>query len=206
MVFGAAVHAVLEQVHALDDDWEPWAETAVRAAGLGRRAKQRISRAVSGYLASDVARELFSARRVMREAPIAVRVAGTVLAGAMDAIGWTEDRALIVDYKSGTGPLTPEQAKERYRLQSECYSLAAFAAGAREVRVVFFELERPWSTSYEYGRGERERIETNVSAIIERMVEVGYPPCPVYDGEQCETCPGLGGMCAVTRPTGDVAE
>lgn len=206
LVFGAAVHAVLEQVHALDDDWEPWAETAVRAAGLGRRAKQRISRAVSGYLASDVARELFSARRVMREAPIAVRVAGTVLAGAMDAIGWTEDRALIVDYKSGTGPLTPEQAKERYRLQSECYSLAAFAAGAREVRVVFFELERPWSTSYEYGRGERERIETNVSAIIERMVEVGYPPCPVYDGEQCETCPGLGGMCAVTRPTGDVAE
>lgn len=205
LAFGSAAHAVLERARPLEDDWEPWIETVSRAAGLDRRLRERLTQAVSSYLTSDVARELFSADRVMREAPIAVPVAGTVLAGAIDAIGWTADRALIVDYKSGTGPLTPAEALERYRLQGECYSLAAFAAGATAVRIVFFELERPWSTSYEYRRTERERIESSVSSIIERMAEVGYPARASYEREQCETCPGLGGMCAVTRPTDGAA-
>jgi len=205
LIFGSAAHAVLERVRSSEDDWELWVDTAARAAGLDRRMKQRLTHAIASYLASDVARELLAADQVMREAPIAVPVAGTVLAGAIDAIGWVGDRALIIDYKSGTGPLTPEQAAERYRLQGECYSLAAFAAGAKAVRVVFFELERPWSTSYEYGPAQRERIESSVSAIIGRMTAVGYPSRAAYESEQCETCPGLGGMCGVTRLTGDVA-
>ncbi len=205
LIFGSAAHAVLERMRSPEDDPEPSVEMAARAAGLDRRLHDRLTQAVAGYLASDVARELFSAGRVTREAPITVPVAGTVLAGAIDAIGWTGDEALIVDYKSGTGPLTPEQAVERYRLQGECYSLAAFAAGATAVRIVFFELERPWSTSFEYGRAECERIESSVSAIIGRMASEGYPPRASYEREQCETCPGLGGMCAVTRPTGGAA-
>lgn len=205
LVFGSAAHAVLERARSLDDDLGPSIEMAARAAGLDRRLHERLTQAVSGYLASDIARELLSADRIMREAPIAVPVAGTVLAGAIDAIGWTGDEALIVDYKSGTGPLTPEEAVVRYRLQGECYSLAAFAAGATAVRIVFFELERPWSTSYEYGRADRERIELSVSAIIRRMAQEGYPSRAAYEREQCETCPGLGGMCAVIRPMGDAA-
>jgi len=205
LVFGSAAHAVLERVCSPEDDWQPIAEAAARAAGLDRRTRQRLTEAVSRYLASDVVRELATSERVMREAPIAVPVSGAVLAGAIDAIGWTGDRALIVDYKSGTGPLTPDQAVERYRLQGECYSLAAFAAGASDVKITFFELERPWSTSYEYGLSECERIGASVGAIVGRMAEVGYPARPAYEREQCETCPGLGGMCAVTRPTGDAA-
>ena len=47
--------------------------------------------------------------------------------------------------------------------KSECYSLAALAAGASEVKVVFFELERPWSTQYTYGRADLDRLRESVS-------------------------------------------
>ncbi len=205
LVFGSAVHAVLEQIRSLEDDPAPLVTAVAKRAGLDRQAAGRLERAVRAYLASETAAEVYRAQRVMRETPIAVPVGGTVLAGAIDAIAWNGDAALIVDYKSGTGPLTPDEALDRYRLQGRCYALAAFGAGASSVRVVFFELERDRTTTYTYERAERASIESSVSEIIERMSARGFAEYAGYDRALCETCPGLGGMCPVTRSSGDAA-
>jgi len=201
LAFGSAVHAVLEGLRSPDAHTGEAVAAAARAASLERASVRRLHEAVAAYLASPVARAVFAADRVTREAPIAVPLGATVLAGAIDAIAWDDDRALIVDYKTGAAPLSGDEAAERYRLQGECYALAAFAVGAASVRVVFAELERGRETAYEYVQSDRERIEADVRAIVRRMAEEGYPSREDYERELCETCPGLGGMCPVTRPS-----
>ncbi len=201
LAFGSAVHAVLEGLRSPAAQAGEFVAAAARAASLERASVRRLHEAVAAYLASPVATDVFTADRVIREAPIAVPLGATVLAGAIDAIAWNDDRALIVDYKTGTAPLSGAEAAERYRLQGECYALAAFAVGAASVRVVFAELERGRETAYEYAQSDRERIEADVRAIVRRMADEGYPSRQTYERELCETCPGLGGMCPVTRPS-----
>jgi len=206
LAFGSAVHAALERVRSSGDDIQAAIDAAVVSSGLALSSVPRLKKAVEAYVSSAVASEIFSARRSMFEAPIAVPVAGTVLAGAIDAIAWQDDRALVVDYKTGTAPLTALEAEARYRLQGECYALAAFGAGATEVRVAFAELERERVTSYAYGSADRERIQASVTEIVDRMADGEYGASAVYEREQCETCPGLGAMCSVRRPAGGAAE
>jgi ATP-dependent exoDNAse (exonuclease V) beta subunit len=206
LAFGSAVHAVLEDVRSPGVDLDDLVERAARSAGLQPALIGRVREAVAAYLALPVAEEVFACEQVGREVPIAVPVAGTVLAGAIDVLAWRSDDALIVDYKTGTAPLTPEDAITRYRLQGECYALAAFSAGASAVRVVFAELERGRQTSYDYRSDDRKRIEGSVVSLVETMAREGFPPRAAYDGDLCETCPGLGGMCPVIRSSaGDAA-
>lgn len=205
LAFGSAVHWVLEQVDTPRTDPAPLIDAAARAAGLAAASARRLAEAVETYLRSPVAAGVFAADRVMREAPLTVLLRSTVLAGAIDAIAWRGTEALVVDYKTGTAPLSAEEAVERYRLQGACYSLAAFSAGATEVRVVFMELERGRETSYHYRQDECGRLRDEVECILGRMAEEGFPARAVYDRELCETCPGLGGMCLITRPSADGA-
>ncbi|MBN1192779.1 MAG: UvrD-helicase domain-containing protein [Coriobacteriia bacterium] len=201
LAFGSALHAVLERLDSPSADVKGLIEMAMRSAGLRKSAGPRLKSAVDAYLALPVAEDIFGCQRVMREAPIAIPVAGTVLAGAIDVLAWNDDRALIVDYKTGSTLLTDERAIERYRLQGECYSLAAFAAGASAVRVVFAEVERGRESSYSYGEKDSGRIRGHVSSIIESMSTEGFPAKSEYERDFCETCPGLNGMCPVTRPS-----
>lgn len=200
LIFGSAVHHVLERLRSPEDDPGPLIEAAARSAGLARASRRRLSEAVDAYRRSPVAAEMGAADRVMREAPLAVPIGETVLAGAIDAIAWTGTDALVVDYKTGTAALAAADAEERYRLQGGCYALAALAAGATSVRVVFMELERGRETSYRYSAPDREQLQSAISDILERMAREGYPQRSTYDRELCETCPGLGGMCPITRP------
>lgn len=203
LAFGSAVHHVLERLRSPEDDPRPLIESSARAAGLTGASIRRLSEAVAAYRASAIAAEVFAAGRVMREAPLTVSLGATVLAGAIDAIAWTGGEALVVDYKTGSTPLSAEDAMERYRLQGECYALAALAAGASAVRVVFMELERGRETSYRYSATDHAMLRTSVEGILGRMTREGYPPLDAYDRSLCETCPGLGGMCPVTRPSDD---
>lgn len=200
LAFGSAVHQVLERLRAAEDDPGPLIEGAARAARLSRASVRRLEAAVEAYRASSIAAEVFAADRVMREAPLAVPVGSTVLAGAIDVIAWSRTEALVVDYKTGAAPLTHEAAAERYRLQGACYALAALTAGATSARVVFMELERGRETSYEYSSADRGALRASVEGILDRMTSEGYPSRSAYDRELCETCPGLGGMCPITRP------
>lgn len=205
LAFGSAVHSVLERLRDANEDPGPLIDAAASAARLERASVRRLREAVEAYRSSPAAAEVFAAERVMREAPIAVPIGDTVLAGAIDAIAWHGEAALIVDYKTGTAPLSAAEAVERYRLQGACYAIAAFAAGAASVRVVFMELERGRETAYVYALEDREHLEADVLRILRRMAEEGYPPRETFERELCETCPGLGGMCPVTRPSRDGA-
>lgn len=200
LAFGSAVHAVLETCVEPGDAWRGRVTAAASAAGLSAKGGERLERAIGSYLASPVAAEVFASGRVTREAPIAVQLQGTTLVGAIDLIAWSGDHALIVDYKTGSGPLSPTEAADRYRLQGECYALAAIRAGAQSVRVVFAEIERGRETSYEYEHRLSESLTQDVERIVAAMARGEYDPRPAYEAELCETCPGLGGLCSVSRP------
>jgi ATP-dependent exoDNAse (exonuclease V) beta subunit len=200
MTLGSAVHLALERASEAAADVTAAARDAARAAGLPAEMVPRVEQAVRTFLDSPVAGELAAADRVMREAPIALPIAGTVLVGAMDAIAWTGSEALVVDYKTGTAPLTEAEATERYRLQGCCYALAALAAGASRVRVVFAEVERGRQVEYTYATGDRAVLDTAVGSIVDRMTDEAYEPLPSYEARLCEACPGLGGLCPVSRP------
>lgn len=198
--FGSAVHSVLERCVARGVDPEPWLERAASAAALDEAGQERLRASVQAYLASPVAAKVFAADHVMRETPIAVPVGGTILAGAIDLIAWRGEDALIVDYKTGSAQLSEGEASERYQLQGMCYALAAFRAGAEAADVVFAEIERGREVAYRYERNALAEVEGAVMVIIERMERDGFPPNESYEAELCETCPGLGGLCPVTRP------
>lgn len=200
--FGSALHAVLECLTSPQDDLSAVVSRIAALAGLSAASAERLSVAVSTFQRSAVAAELLGSQRVLREAQIMVPIGDTVLVGAIDAIGWRGSSALVVDYKTGTSALSAEEALDRYRLQGECYALAAVGAGAEQVRVVFAELERGRETEYEYSAADRDALQASVRDIVDSMAPSGYPVRETYEQDLCETCPGLGSVCPITRPTG----
>lgn len=206
LALGKAVHLVLERCEGPKGDAEGLLAAAAASAGLRPQSIPRLREAVRSYLSSPLAARVYACARAMREVPLIVPIAGTVLAGAIDVIAWEGSRALIVDFKTGDRPLSEAEARRQHRLQGECYALAALAAGAEEAEVVFVELERGREVSYRYTAGELGEVESRVASIIARMRSDGYPPKDAYDESTCETCPGLGGMCAIRRPQRPVVE
>ena len=73
----------------------------------------------------------------LREVPFSVGLAQVRLEGNIDLFCWNQDQATIVDYKTGRDQESSDAAAREagYRLQAECYALAALSAGAREVDV-----------------------------------------------------------------------
>jgi RecB family exonuclease len=204
LAFGSAVHAVLEQCHAPDADVAALAGPAASAAGLAASEVPRLERAAAAFLASRVAAEALGAPVVMHEAPIAVPVAGSTLVGSIDLFARSGDRALVVDYKTGVRPLSVDDAERRYRLQAECYALAALTSGADEVAVVFAELERGREIPFEFRSADRAALSATISGIIDRM-RTDLQPRDDYEEGLCESCPGFGGMCPMARPPAGAA-
>lgn len=200
LAFGSALHAVLERLESPADDPTPLIEAASAAAGLDAAGRRRLADAVAAYLAMNVSAEVSGYATASREVPIAVPIGDTVLVGAIDLLARTGDEALVVDYKTGSGVLDAGEALERYRLQGECYALAAFADGARSVKVVFAEVERGRESVYRYSADDIPALEERVSAIVARLADDAFAPRASYDPQLCETCPGFGGLCPVRRP------
>ncbi|MDO8880433.1 MAG: UvrD-helicase domain-containing protein [Coriobacteriia bacterium] len=199
LAFGSAVHAVLERCESEDADIGPLLVPAATAAGLDSSELPRLERAVRSFLGSDLAAGAFRMSSVSHEVPIAVPVAGTMLGGAIDLLARDADHALVIDFKTGASTLTDADARERFRLQGECYALAALTAGARSVKVVFAELERSRETVFEYAASDRAGVELAVAEIVGRISAQEYAPLERYDETLCESCPGFGGMCHITR-------
>ncbi len=196
LALGRAVHSVLERA-SVGSDLACECERAARAAGLSPAARARLDQAVRAYLVTDVAAEVRSADRVMHEAPIAVPIAGAILVGAIDVLAWQGSDALIVDYKTGSAGLPEAEARERYRLQGDCYAFAAFSAGAERVRVVFAELERGRQVTFAYDETECDRLEAAIASSIASIDRGEFEPRASYDAALCETCPGFRTMCPV---------
>ena len=197
--FGTLVHAVLERCRSQGDDVPVLVEQALNASGSPAHGA-RVEAAVRRFLESELAAEALSASRVMHEAPMALPIGGATLVGALDLYARDGSRALVVDFKTGAGTLDETAARDRYRLQSECYALAALQDGATSVRVVFSEIERNREIAFAYSPEDRVVLEEDLGGTIGRIAEARFEPLEEYAEGLCDSCPGFGGVCSVRRP------
>jgi len=200
--FGDAVHAVLERCERPGDVPSGMVDAALVAHGLAPEERPRLERAVAAFLSSPLAQQAYAASVVRREAPICVQVGQVTLVGSIDLLAQQGPDALVIDYKTGAGADDGDEVCSRYELQASCYGLAALAAGALTVRVVFVELERGGIHEYVFAAGDRDSLQERIGAIAEAIAHGAFEPLSAYQRGLCDTCPGLGGMCPVRRPRG----
>lgn len=197
--FGSALHLVLQRANRAEETG-PLVDAALVATGLEPARRSDLCAAAEAFLHSPLAERIRSSERVAHEAPFLVPIEGTVLSGAIDVIAWSGTHALIVDYKTGSGVLAPDVARDRYRLQAECYALAAFHAGATSVEAVFAELERGREVAFYFGEADRTMLAERIADPIRGIAQGRFEPLEQYARGLCDTCPGFGGLCPVTRP------
>jgi ATP-dependent exoDNAse (exonuclease V) beta subunit len=205
MRLGTALHAALRLVSpdggAPD---ESRMRSLVKYFELDADQAERLTDATRRYCASDVAKRAVEAEVVMREAPFSISVGGGlfVLGGSVDVLARSGASALIVDYKSGVSG-GPETLSDRYRLQAECYALAALKGGCMEVEVVFV---RPEVTSegqveqvgFRFCADDAQRIEAKLVDQYRDIQASEYRPSP---GAACANCDVPTGMCEHRAPS-----
>jgi ATP-dependent exoDNAse (exonuclease V) beta subunit len=205
MRLGTALHSALRLVspnggppdegrmRSLMEYFELDADQAVRLADATRR-----------YCASDIAKRAYEAETVMHEAPFSISLGGElfVLGGSVDLLARSGASALIVDYKSGVSG-DPETLSDRYRLQAECYALAALKDGCTEVEVAFVRPEvtsdgQVEQVSFRFGVDEAQRIEAKLVDQYRDIQASDYRPTP---GDACANCCVPTGMCEHRAPS-----
>lgn len=197
--FGSALHLILQRASDTEDIG-PIVAAACASTGLDPARRSALHEAAAAFLHSPLADRIRASERVEHEAPFLVPVEGTVLSGAIDVIAWQDAHALIVDYKTGAGPLGPDDARDRYRLQAECYALAALHAGASSVEAVFAEVERGREIAFTFTDADLDTLRERIADPIRGIVLGRFEPIDQYVRGLCDTCPGFGGLCPVTRP------
>jgi ATP-dependent exoDNAse (exonuclease V) beta subunit len=210
---GRIVHSLLETVdfaRALSPTAEDVAQLA-RRLGVTLTSQQRreIVALIAGALAAEPAARLARARSSRREHPFAFvlepadseHCTEPLVTGFIDLVAQQPDGStLIVDYKSDRlrGEEDLEQiVREQYGLQRLIYALAAIEAGAREVEVAHWFLERPdlW-VSARFGGAERERLRESLRARLAATRDRGFAVADDPHRELCLTCPGRDGLCS----------
>lgn len=206
--FGSAVHATLEL----------WAEEQPNGARLDALARHfeldaegrvRLERAVRAYSESDIAARVQSEASVRREAPFALLLETPggrefVLDGNMDVYCVGGGHALIVDYKTGASG-DAQSLQSRYRLQAQCYALAALRDGRDVVEVVFVRPEalddegKPQQVTFRFAAEDADPIERELLGLYERMEAGEYEPLSAWEDQLCADCPIAFGACPV-RP------
>jgi len=193
---GSAIHAVLS-ISATDavPDRKRVAEICA-ANGLGPDAVDDVAAACERFISSPCAQELTGADRVQREAPFAIPVGPGVLEGALDLIAWRDTDAAVLDYKTGAARPDDSTAARR-RLQAECYALAAFALGARRVRVEFVEIDRSGDgDTYAFGPDDEPRIRKGFESIVRSIASGSFGPSQPAKNA-CGECRAAGVLCRV---------
>ena len=199
---GTAVHRLLELVNLQEPLPPADLQSHVRAwyPGVTDEELERITRFVSAYCESELARRVARLDGALPERPFTFVHDGVLLHGRIDVLQLDGPRAIVVDYKTNSlEEGTPEQIVEAdYRLQRLVYALACFRAGAEEVEVVYHFLERPDAVvSTVFRSAQVAELETGLSAAIERINEGDFRPSP--DEYTCAGCPALDVVCAGPR-------
>jgi hypothetical protein len=165
---------------------------------------RRLAGAARDYLRSEVASRVATAQSLRHESPFVLRVGGStsLLVGSIDAYARSGDSALIVDYKSGVSG-EPAELRERYRLQAECYALAALDDGCETVSVEFVrpevitdqaEIQR---ITFPYSAADGKTIEARLTGLFAEIEESDFAPKPAWN--QCSRCDVPAPMCAERR-------
>lgn len=207
MRFGSALHVALQRAGAPSRDVpDGWVESIADAFGLAAEERARLEQAVVCYRASDIAGLVSDYPRCGIEHPFAIRIgqkAGPVLVGSIDVYARDSTSALIVDYKSGTGG-TKDELAARYRLQAECYALAALREGVTSVAVRFVRPEvvdshgAPEVIEFDFDATHQPSIERTILGIWERIGAEPYQPLTAWRDDVCGGCPASGSACSLT--------
>ncbi len=205
LLFGTALHAALrlvtqEGLGPSDDR----IETLGRYFELPPDMVKRLKHAVRQYVESDVARRAEAGTNVRRESPFAMKIGGRfLLTGSIDLYSRTGDSALVVDYKSGAvGELA--ELEEHYRLQAECYGLAALRDGCQRVAVEFVRVEVDdvkgagmQQVRFALEADDASRIEADLVRRYEEMEASEFDPTPSKSA--CVSCGVPEGLCSEAR-------
>lgn len=212
--FGSAFHALAE-IAGRDGQDAAWARIAgiIRYHELPEDSAEALEQALRAWLSSDVATSVMGMDRVRYETPFAFLLERDGLPpisldGSIDLYAREGSVAAIVDYKTGGARgeergRGEEELRERYRLQSQCYALAALRDGAESVRVVFVRpqvcdadgvIQR---IEFTYSSGDVVLLETELLDLYARMVAGEYEPRESYDEQVCGACPIAGTLCTV---------
>jgi ATP-dependent exoDNAse (exonuclease V) beta subunit len=210
---GTIVHSLLEAV----DFARPLAPGEDDVAQLARKLgvkltheqQREIVALLTGALMAKPTATLAQARSVRREHPFAFalesanqeRPSEPLVTGFIDLIAEQPDgTTLIVDYKSDR--LVGEDdlellVREDYGIQRLIYALAAIEAGAREVEVAHWFLERPdrW-VSVRFSGTEHERLRESLRDRLVAARDRGFAVADDPHRELCLTCPGRDGLCS----------
>jgi ATP-dependent exoDNAse (exonuclease V) beta subunit len=163
---------------------------------------------IEKFARSELCARLAAAPRVRRELAFAFTLrphgasgASLLVNGVVDAYALERgaETALVVDYKSDpVGGVDLEAAcDEKYGTQRLIYALAALRSGARSVEVVHCFLERadePVSVTFE--ATDLPRLEAELLALAEGVIEGRFEPTDAPHRELCATCPGLDALCS----------
>jgi ATP-dependent exoDNAse (exonuclease V) beta subunit len=196
---GLAVHRVLE-TYGESDPVDPDRMSAIaRYYRLDAGLESRLQKAVEAYRSSSVAERVRGCALVRREAPFAVRLesdaGGFVLGGNIDVYAVSDNRALIVDYKTGDADIDDTELLGRYELQAACYALAALADGRDEVSVVFVRPEAPPAdgdikrVSFSFNAAELEPFARRITDAHAAMGRNKYPYRESRAEPGCRDCP-----------------
>ena len=199
---GSAVHAVLR---LCGRGTRPTAERIAaisRYEGVSASDVGRVAEAVRAFVDSEVARRAFAAPAVLHEVPFGVLIGDTVLDGSIDLLARDGNHALVVDYKTGRSEPDADTL-EHWRLQSECYAVAALRSGAARAEVVFVQPENGGLTrTYEYEAADLAGIEAGIGDTIASIAEGMFEPRAVYDHASCAECPARGVLCVPKKAPG----
>ncbi|MFL5928404.1 MAG: UvrD-helicase domain-containing protein [Gaiellaceae bacterium] len=197
---GDAVHRLLELVD-LADPTVPDVEI-VRSwyPAVTDDEVERIRSFVASYCTSELAGRIAVLGGARAERPFAFEHDGVLLHGRLDVLWRDGPRALVLDYKTNSlAEGAPEEIVESdYPLQRLVYALACFRAGADEVEVVYYFLERAdavVTTTFE--RLEVAALEAELSAAIAQIDAGEFVPTP--SEFTCSGCPALDLVCAGPR-------
>jgi ATP-dependent exoDNAse (exonuclease V) beta subunit len=210
---GTIVHSLLEAVDFARPVSPGEDDVARLARGLGvtltSRQRGEIVGLIAAALAAEPAARLALLRSPRREHPFAFALEQTdgehpsepLVTGFIDLIAEQPDGStLIVDYKSDQLAGEEDLARivhEQYGFQRLIYALAALEAGAREVEVAHWFLERPglW-VSARFNGTERERLRERLIGRLAAIRDRGFVVADDPHRELCFTCPGRDGLCS----------
>lgn len=163
------------------------------AWGAGQEALPRLREALARWAGSEVAAQVLARPTLCPEVPVYAltldpqgdpsHLNGTVDLVAYDASApLGEQRALAVDYKTGTSPVSSaERLHGRHLLQASCYAIGLLSQGFAGVDLRFVRVEapdperpgegQPQVASYAFDRSQLPQLEERVRAARREAAE-----------------------------------
>ncbi|MHB1537257.1 MAG: PD-(D/E)XK nuclease family protein, partial [Solirubrobacteraceae bacterium] len=201
-ILGEVAHSLLERLDFTRAERPSDARIAEVAHGrfaleLDDAETAVVARLLDGVCSAPLAARIAAARELRREAPFAFSIGSgePTIVGVFDLIASERPGAeLIVDYKSGSvgdGTDLDALVDIRFGAQRLLYALASLHAGAREVEVVHWFLERPLApVAARFGADDLGRLQSELLARLAVVRTRGYAVSDTPHRGLCLTCPG----------------